>query len=39
MNGYCGKMLFVDLTKGSHDVHELKEETAKKFIRHGRTRA
>jgi aldehyde:ferredoxin oxidoreductase len=32
MNGYCGKMLFVDLTKGSHEVHELKEETAKQFI-------
>ena len=32
MNGYCGKMLFVNLTKGSHEVVELKEEMAKQFI-------
>lgn len=32
MNGYCGKMLFVDLTKGSHEVLPLTEETAKQFI-------
>jgi len=32
MNGYCGKMLFVDLTKGSHEVLDLTEETAKQFI-------
>ncbi len=32
MNGYCGKMLFVDLTKGSHEVIALTEEMAKQFI-------
>jgi len=32
MNGYCGKMLFVDLTKGSQEVQALTEETAKQFI-------
>jgi len=32
MNGYCGKMLFVDLTKGSHEVLALKEEMAKQYI-------
>jgi aldehyde:ferredoxin oxidoreductase len=32
MNGYCGKMLFVDLTKGSHEVLPLTEETAKQYI-------
>ena len=32
MNGYCGKMLFVDLTKGSHEVLALTEETAKQYI-------
>jgi aldehyde:ferredoxin oxidoreductase len=32
MNGYCGKMLFVDLTKGSHEVQALTEATAKQYI-------
>jgi aldehyde:ferredoxin oxidoreductase len=32
MNGYCGKMLFVDLTKGSHEVLTLTEEMAKQYI-------
>lgn len=32
MNGYCGKMLYVDLTKGSHEVLALTEETAKLYI-------
>jgi aldehyde:ferredoxin oxidoreductase len=32
MNGYCGKMLFVDLTKGSHEVLALTEEMAKLYI-------
>jgi aldehyde:ferredoxin oxidoreductase len=32
MNGYCGKMLFVDLTKGSHEVLALTEEMAKQYI-------
>ncbi len=32
MNGYCGKMLFVDLTKGSHEVLALNEETARQYI-------
>lgn len=32
MNGYCGKMLFVDLTKGMHEVLPLREETARQFI-------
>jgi aldehyde:ferredoxin oxidoreductase len=32
MNGYCGKMLFVDLTRGSHEVLPLTEEMAKQFI-------
>ena len=32
MNGYCGKMLFVDLTKGTHEVLALTEETAKQYI-------
>jgi aldehyde:ferredoxin oxidoreductase len=29
MNGYCGKMLFLDLTNGSHEVLALTEEMAK----------
>lgn len=32
MNGYCGKMLFVDLSKGSHEVLTLTEEMAKRYI-------
>lgn len=32
MNGYCGKMLFVDLTKGSYEEKVLTEETARHFI-------
>jgi aldehyde:ferredoxin oxidoreductase len=32
MNGYCGKMLFVDLTNGSHEVLALTEEMAKQYI-------
>jgi len=32
MNGYCGKMLFVDLTNGSHEVVVLTEEMAKQYI-------
>jgi len=32
MKGYCGKMLFVDLTKGSHEVLALTEEIAKQYI-------
>jgi aldehyde:ferredoxin oxidoreductase len=32
MNGYCGKMLFVDLTKRSYEVQALTEETARQFI-------
>jgi aldehyde:ferredoxin oxidoreductase len=32
MNGYCGKMLFVDLTKGSHEALTLTEEMAKQYI-------
>jgi len=32
MNGYCGQMLFVDLTKKSYEVHELTEEVAKQFV-------
>ena len=32
MNGYCGKMLFVDLTKGSHEVLTLTEKMAKQYI-------
>ena len=32
MNGYCGKMLFVDLTNGTSEVQELAEETARQFI-------
>jgi len=32
MNGYCGKMLFVDLTKGSHEVLALTEDMAKQYI-------
>ena len=32
MNGYSGKMLFVDLTKGSYEEKELTEDMAKQFI-------
>ena len=32
MGGYCGKMLFVDLTEKSYEVQELREEVAKQFI-------
>jgi len=32
MNGYCGKMLFVDLTKGSHEEITLTQEIAKQYI-------
>jgi aldehyde:ferredoxin oxidoreductase len=32
MNGYCGKMLFLDLTNGSHEVLALTEEMAKQYI-------
>ena len=32
MNGYCGKLLFVDLTNGTHEVEDLTEETAKQYI-------
>jgi aldehyde:ferredoxin oxidoreductase len=32
MNGYCGKMLFVDLTTRSYEVQALTEEMAKRFI-------
>jgi aldehyde:ferredoxin oxidoreductase len=32
MYGYCGKMLFVDLTKKKYEVIELTEDVAKRFI-------
>jgi len=32
MYGYCGKMLFVDLTKGNHEVLALAEGMAKQYI-------
>jgi aldehyde:ferredoxin oxidoreductase len=32
MNGYCGKMVLVNLTKGSHEVLTLTEAMAKQFI-------
>jgi len=32
MNGYCGKMLFVNLTQGSVEERTLTEEMAKQFI-------
>ncbi len=32
MNGYCGKMLFVDLTSGECQERDLPQETAEKFI-------
>ena len=32
MNGYCGKMLFVDLTHGSVEERTLTEEMAQQFI-------
>ena len=32
MNGYCGKMLFVNLTTGEYEDRDLPRETAEKFI-------
>ena len=32
MNGYCGKMLFVDLSTGRHEVQPLEEDLAGQFI-------
>ena len=32
MNGYCGKMLFVDLTKGNYEEKALTEDMARQFI-------
>ncbi len=32
MNGYCGKMLFVDLATRSYDVQPLEEEMVRQFI-------
>jgi aldehyde:ferredoxin oxidoreductase len=32
MNGYCGKMLFIDLTSGEIETRQLTEEMAKQFI-------
>jgi aldehyde:ferredoxin oxidoreductase len=32
MNGYCGKMLLVDLSKGTYEEKELTEQMPKQFI-------
>ena len=32
MNGYCGKMLYVDLAKASYEERELTEQLARNFI-------